>query len=233
MRKFVAKLRFIYVVCAVIWFSIKGYIAGFFTNREKFYRKRIEPSAKKIMKRLHSTLEIRGLENLDKNENYVFVGNHRSYTDILILFLAAAASKRDIIFMSKKEIFKVPALGAAMQAIGVIGVERGETSKAMRSMIEATKSVKNGRNLVIFPEGTRSTDGKLLPFKRGGFIIATRAEVKIAPFVIKNTEKFMPKGEFALYPTDVIIEFLPVIDTAGLKDTEVMEKAEKEIAAKI
>lgn len=233
MKKFKGYLRFIYVVYAVLWFSLKGYIGGLFSNREAFYRKRIGPDGRKIMKRVGSTLEIKGLENLDKDKSYVFVGNHRSYTDILAIFLAMAAAERDIIFMSKKEIFSVPLLGGAMKSIGTIGVERGNSSKAMRSMLEAVKAVKGGRNLVIFPEGTRSADGSLGPFKKGGFIIASRAGADIAPFVLKNTEKFMPKSGFAIYPADVTIEFLPVVSTKGLTDKAVMEKCEEEIKRKL
>lgn len=233
MKKFKGYLRFIYVVYAVLWFSLKGYIGGLFSNREVFYRKRIGPDGRKIMKRVGSTLEIKGLENLDKDKNYVFVGNHRSYTDILAIFLAMASAGRDIVFMSKKEIFSVPLLGGAMKSIGIIGVERGNSSKAMRSMLEAVKEVKGGRDFVIFPEGTRSADGKLGPFKKGGFIIASRAGADVAPFVLKNTEKFMPKSGFAIYPADVTIEFLPVVSSKGLTDTALMEKCEEEIKRKL
>lgn len=233
MKRIMGYLRFIYVVYAVLWFSLKGYFGGLFYNREKFYRKRIEPSGRKIMKRVGSTLEIKGLENLKEGENYVMVGNHRSYTDILVMFLAMAVAKRDVIFMSKKEMFKIPLLGGAMKTIGTIGVERGDSAKAMRSMVDAVKSVREGSNLVLFPEGTRSVDGRLQPFKRGGFIIACRAGVKVAPFVLKNTEIFMPKGSFAIFPANVVIEFLPVIDTVGTKDNEVMLKAQAEIGSKL
>lgn len=233
MKTFFGYLRFVYVVCAVLWFSFKGLIGGLFTNREKFYRKRIGPDGRKILRRLGSTLEIRGLENLKANENYVLAGNHRSFTDILVIFLAIAAAGRDVIFMSKKEIFKVPLLGTAMRAIGMIEVERGDSAKAMRSMVAAVQAVKEGKNLVIFPEGTRSVDGQLGPFKRGGFIIASRAGVKIAPFVLKNTEIFMPKGRFALFPANVTIEFLPTIETASVKDTEAMNQTADAIRSRL
>lgn len=233
MKIFLGYIRFVYVVCAVLWFSFKGLVGGLFTNREKFYRKRIGPDGRKIFKRLGSTLEIRGLENLKSGENYVIAGNHRSFTDILVIFLAMAAAGRDVIFMSKKEIFKVPLLGSAMKSIGMISVERDNSAKAMRSMMQAVQAVKNGSNFVIFPEGTRSTDGTLGPFKRGGFIIASRAGVKVAPFILKNTEIFMPKGRFALFPTNVTIEFLPTIDTANVKDSEVMDKTAEAIRSRL
>ena len=226
MKKFIANIRFTYVVIAVLLFCIKGHIAGLFTDKERFYRKRIGSAGFKIFNRLKSTLDIEGLENLDPAKTYILMGNHRSYTDILIMFLAMSVAKRDVIFMSKKEIFKVPFLGSAMKALGMIGVDRGESSEAFKSLLKAIESVKHGKNLVIFPEGTRSVTGELLPLKRGGFILASRTGMDIAPFVIHGTEKFMPKSGFGIYPAHVSIKFLPIISTAGLRDKEVLPLVE-------
>lgn len=128
MKKFVGILRFVYVVFAIMFFSLKGHIAGFFTDKEKFYRRRIGPAGFGIIRRLGITVDIEGLNELDPGRNYILMGNHRSYTDILVVFLAMAVAGRDVIFMSKKEIFKVPLLGGAMKALGMIGVERGDTA---------------------------------------------------------------------------------------------------------
>lgn len=226
MKKLAGNLRFLYVVMAILWFCIKGHAAGFFTDKEKFYRKRIGPSGFKILNRLKSTIDIEGLENLDPAETYVLMGNHRSYTDILIVFLSMAVAKRDVVFMSKKEIFKVPFLGSAMKSLGMIGVDRGESAEAFKSLVKAIETVKHGKNLVMFPEGTRSKDGRLLPLKRGGFILASRAGMDIAPFVIHGSEKFMPKSGFAIYPAHVSIKYLPAVSVEGLKDKQVMELVE-------
>lgn len=229
MKKFIGNLRFIYVVIEVLWFCIKGHFAGFFTNKEEFYRKRIGKEGFRIFNNLKSTLNIEGLENLDSNKTYILMGNHRSYTDILVLFLAMAVAKRDVVFMSKKEIFKVPFLGGAMKALGIIGVDRQESSEAFKSLIKAIETVKDGKNLIIFPEGTRSVTGELLPLKRGGFILASRAKMDIAPFVIKGTDKFMPKAGFGIYPAHVDIKFLPVISSEGIRDKELLVKVEESI----
>ncbi len=226
MKKFIGNIRFVYVVIAILWFCIKGHAAGFFTDKEKFYRKRIGPSGFKILNRLKSTIDIEGLENLDPEKTYVLMGNHRSYTDILIVFLSMAVAKRDVIFMSKKEIFKVPLLGSAMKSLGMIGVDRKESAEAFKSLVKAIETVKHGKNLVMFPEGTRSADGRLLPFKRGGFILASRAGMDIAPFVIHGSEKFMPKSGFAIYPAHVSIKYLPTVQASGLKDKEAMALVE-------
>ena len=96
--------------------------------------------------------------------------------------------------MAKKELFKIPLLGSAMKFLHVISVERGSASKAAKSLLEAIEIIKTGRNVIIFPEGTRSNDGHTLsPFKKGAFTIAKRAEVDVIPFIIEGTEKYMPK----------------------------------------
>lgn len=229
MRKFIGNLRFIYVVLAVLLFCLKGHIAGLFTDKEKFYRKRMGYSGFRIFNRIKCTIDIEGLENLDPKKTYVFMGNHRSYTDILIVFLAMAVAKRDVAFMSKKEIFRVPFLGGAMKALGTVGIDRNEPADAFKGLIKAVKTAKHGTNLVIFPEGTRSADCSLQPFKRGGFILAVRAGLDIVPFVIKGSEKFMPKFSFAIYPAHVSIKYLPAISVSGLKDKEALALVEEAI----
>ena len=117
-----------------------------------------------------------------------------------------------------------------MTFLHVIGVERGSTSKAMKSLLEAIEVIKTGRNVVIFPEGTRSNDGHTLsPFKKGAFTITKRAEVDVIPFVIEGTEKYMPKKGFGMYKADVSIKFYPPISTHDKTDTEIMNEAENVI----
>ncbi|MDE7169696.1 MAG: 1-acyl-sn-glycerol-3-phosphate acyltransferase [Mucispirillum sp.] len=230
MRKLKGLYRFLKAVSYIFWYSSQGIIYGIFGDGNAYFRKRLAPSAEYLLKITGVTFSLEGTEHLNPDENYLFLGNHRSYTDIVALFVAAGRVNRQISFMSKKEIFYMPLLGKPMKAMGMIGVERGKSSKAMRSLLEAVKLLKNGVNLVIFPEGTRSRDGHTLsPFKKGSFTIASRAKVNIAPFVIEGTEIYMPKGEFAMYPADVKIRFLPTIKTEGKKETELMEETEKAI----
>ena len=177
-----------------------------------------------------ATITVSGTENIDTNKHYIFVGNHRSYTDILVLFAAGGVAGCHFTFMAKKELFRIPFLGKSMNFLHVIGVERGSTSKAMKSLLEAIEVIKTGRNVVIFPEGTRSNDGYTLsPFKKGAFTIAKRAEVDVIPFVIEGTEKYMPKKGFGMYKADLSIKFYPPISTHDKTDTEIMNEAENVI----
>ncbi len=224
MRKVLGVLRFWYVVHRVLFYCFEGLVMGIFGKRNYFYRKNIPTSGRNIMEHTGTTLQVFGTEHLDPNKSYVFMGNQRSYTDILVLFVGLADVGREAYFMSKKEIFYVPLLGGAMKSMGHIGVERGNTKNAMKSLLDAIKLAKAGHNLVIFAEGTRSVDGMLGELKKGGFAMASRSGVEIAPFIVRGTEKYMPKGEFSIYPADVSLTLLPPIQTEGKKDAELVKE---------
>lgn len=230
MKKVSGMLRFLKAVMFVLNYAIASYIANIFGSGEKFLKPRTGTGAKKLMDITGAKITVSGTENIDTKKHYIFVGNHRSYTDILVLFAAGGVAGCDFTFMAKKELFSIPFLGKAMKFLHVIGVERGSASKAMKSLLEAIEMIKTGRNVVIFPEGTRSNDGHTLsPFKKGAFTIAKRAEVDVIPFVIEGTEKYMPKKGFGMYKADVSIKFYPPISTNDKTDAEIMNEAENVI----
>lgn len=228
MRKFTGILRFLFTVAYVMYYASTATILNIFGKGESYLRKRTGPAAKRLMNLTGAKFTIEGLENIEHGKTYVFTGNHRSYTDILVLFMIGGEANCQFTFMAKKELFRVPFLGPSMKAMRVIGVDRGSTSKAMKSLLQAIETVKEGgRNLIIFPEGTRSNDGYTLsPFKKGAFTIAKRAELDVLPFVVEGTEKYMPKKGFGMYKADVKIKFFPAISTKDKTDTEVMKETE-------
>lgn len=228
MKKFIGFLRFLFAVAYVMYYATNATILNIFGKGESYLRKRTGPAAKRLIKLTGATYSIEGLENINPDKTYVFTGNHRSYTDILMLFMIGGEANCQFTFMAKKELFKIPFLGPSMKAMHVIGVERGSTSKAMKSLLEAIETVKQGgRNLIIFPEGTRSNDGKTLgSFKKGAFTIAKRAELDVLPFIIEGTEQYMPKKGFGMYHAHVKIKFFPAISTADKTDAEAMKETE-------
>lgn len=137
-------------------------------------------------------LHIRTNENLP-DVPAIFIANHTSQLDIPVVVYAIP---RGLFFVAKKELAKVPLLGQYMQAMGMIFVDRGNREKAIQSMNEAAKKVVSGKNLVTFPEGTRSENGALLPFKKGSFVIAQNANIPIVPIAISGAEKALKKGGF-------------------------------------
>ena len=230
MKKVSGILRFIKAVIFVLNYAIAAYIVNIFGSGEKFLKSRTGTGATKLMDITGAKIAVSGTENIDTTKHYIFVGNHRSYTDILVLFAAGGVAGCHFTFMAKKELFRIPFLGKAMKFLHVIGVERGSASKAAKSLLDVIEIIKTGKNVVIFPEGTRSNDGHTLsPFKKGAFTIAKRAEVDVIPFVIEGTEKYMPKKGFGMYKADVSIKFYQPISTHDKIDTEIMNEAENVI----
>jgi len=135
---------------------------------------------------------IKGLEHL-ANPPYVFMCNHQSALDIYTLLACLPLSFK---WIAKRQLFKIPFIGWAMTRTGYISIDREKPREALKAMEEAARKIRAGMNIIIFPEGTRSFDGNLLPFKKGGFTLALRAMVPIVPIGIYGTSQLQPKGSF-------------------------------------
>lgn len=147
-------------------------------------------------------VRVEGLEQLDRAKPYIFVANHQSQFDIFVLggFLGM-----DFRWLAKKELFRIPLFGWAMLVSGSIPVDRSHGRQAVKSLDEAAKRIAAGASVVIFPEGTRSPDGRLQPFKAGGMQLAIKAGVELVPVAIVGTRQVLPKGQFLSRPGRVVI----------------------------
>jgi 1-acyl-sn-glycerol-3-phosphate acyltransferase len=137
-------------------------------------------------------VSLEGVENISKPP-YLFMCNHQSVLDIFALLSTLPLSFK---WIAKRELFLVPFLGWALKAGKNISLDRKHPRKALKAMNEAARRIREGMNVVIFPEGTWSTDGNLLPFKKGGFSLALRTEVPIVPVGIRGTGRLQPQGHF-------------------------------------
>ena len=151
------------------------------------------------------------------------MANHSSHLDIPLLYVALG--NRTVNFVAKESLFTVPLFGKAMLAAGHVAIDRQNRRKAMKSVDQAVKSAQEGRCIVIFPEGTRSTDySSLQEFKVGGMIIALKTGLPVSPVLIKESGTILPKGRNTLTPgkRDVFIKALPPVETGSytLKDRE-------------
>ncbi|MFL2571230.1 MAG: lysophospholipid acyltransferase family protein [Parvicellaceae bacterium] len=144
-----------------------------------------------------------------KNESVMYCANHQSMYDIPALFIAL---DKPIHFIAKKELKKIPFIGWYVTAAGMIFIDRTNREKAMQSMKKAGTLIKNGRNVITFPEGTRSSNGKLNLFKRGSFIIAKNSNIKIVPVAIKGTLEVNPPNSFKLRSNKIAVNFGTPID---------------------
>ncbi len=150
--------------------------------------------------------------NIDWTRPHVFVMNHQSSLDIVAAFLVLPINLR---FVAKHVLKYVPFLGWYMWATGMIFVHRGKRGASMGSLRDAGARVRDGANVLVFPEGTRSRDGGLLPFKKGAFVLATTAGVPIVPIAIEGSGRCMPAGRFRVRPGVIRIKVGEPIPTTG------------------
>ncbi|MGD2008318.1 MAG: HAD-IB family hydrolase [Cellvibrionales bacterium] len=157
-------------------------------------------------------MDVKGEEHLWSHRPAVFMFNHQSKADVAIM---ARLVRRDVVAVGKKEIQRMPLIGQAMGAAGVVFIDRSNRDKAIESMAPLMDAMRNeGKSLVIAPEGTRAPTRKLAPFKKGGFHMAMQVGVPIVPVVIHNAGDIAPKGDFLFQPGTVRVEVLPPVDTS-------------------
>ena len=161
------------------------------------------------------TVEWRG--RLLKNQTYVFMANHLSAVDIWALYVALPVRVRMI---AKKQLAGIPLFGWAMAAGRFIFVDRGNAIAARRSIDEAGRRIRGGDSVLIFPEGTRSRDGRLGPFKKGGFHLAIDSGVPVVPVALHGTRACMPRSSLLLRPGHVHVTFGEPVATSGLTDAD-------------
>jgi len=160
------------------------------------------------------TVTVVGTENLDPAKPYIFAANHQSQFDIFALqgFLGV-----DFRWLAKKELFQVPIWGPAMRRAGYIPVDRSHGRQALKSLDEAAQKIAAGTSVIIFPEGTRSKDGKLHDFKAGAMVLAIKSGVDIVPVAIKGTYEILPKGKLLMNAGKVSIRVGSPIETKSFK----------------
>ena len=146
------------------------------------------PWAKVILWASGVRLKVNGLENVDDNVPRIYISNHQSYFDIFALF---AALPIDFKYVLKEELTKIPLFGSVVVRAGHISIDRKNPRKALKSMREAAQKIRNGISVVIFPEGTRSVDGMVQPFKRGSFRMALQSGCELVPVAIINSRNIM------------------------------------------
>jgi 1-acyl-sn-glycerol-3-phosphate acyltransferase len=142
------------------------------------------------------SLNVEGQENIDASQQYIFMVNHQSNVDIPVIVQSLA--RFQLRWIAKKELLWVPFFGWAMWATKHITVDRSDPQNAVKSLERARERIAAGISVVVFPEGTRSTDGKLLRFKKGGFMLAVQANTKIVPVTINGSRNLLPSGAWRL-----------------------------------
>ncbi len=157
------------------------------------------------------TIVVAGQENLPQR-TCIYMANHQSNIDPPILFVVLPPR---IAMMGKKQVFSIPVLGGALRAGDFVSVHREDPEEARESVEVALEKLQRGISFLVYPEGHRSWDGRLLPFKHGVFVLAIRAGVPIVPVTVDGATGLMPKGKWEIYPGVVRVTIHPPVETAG------------------
>jgi len=163
-------------------------------------------------------VSVKGLENITKERQYIFATNHQSYFDILALLSFIPVP---FAFIMKEELMSIPLFGRAMKSAGYLGISREDPRRAIHGINKAIEKVKEGFSLVIFPEGTRSLDGKLNEFKRGAFNLALKTQLDIVPIAIDGSFKIVKKGRLFINKGSFQLKILPSISTKNIQKKEI------------
>lgn len=212
----ISYLKIILIFIHTLIFSILALTAALLDRSFKIYFviSRIWPRGVLLISGVK--LITKGKENLDKNAVYVFASNHSSQFDIPALMIAIP-NRSSIVF--KKELSKIPIFGWQLKYGPYIIIDRQHPSEAIKSIeVSKERMINKNFSITIFPEGTRSVDGSIQPFKRGAFHLASQVGFPIVPVTINGTDKLLPKGKFKMKSGTIEVIFDKPIDSSLIKN---------------
>jgi len=200
-----------WVVVETAFFCIVVILTSIFDRNGRYIHKIARIWAKGILFGSRIKITTKGFANIDPSGFYICMSNHSSNFDIPVLLAFLPVQFRWLI---KKELYKIPLFGFTLKRAGYIRIDRSNRHSAIKSIKEAAAIVRNGVSLMIFPEGTRSKDGNLQSFKKGGFVLAVESGVPILPIIIHGTYGIMPKKQIRIVPGNVILEICPPVEVS-------------------
>jgi 1-acyl-sn-glycerol-3-phosphate acyltransferase len=168
--------------------------------------------------------EIKNKEKLLKGTSYIIISNHQSHFDILALVTTLGIQFRWII---KKEILKIPIFGYALYASRNIFIDRSNTTRAIESINKGIDRLPKGVSVMVFAEGTRSPDGQIHEFKKGGFVTAITRKIPILPVTVNGSRRVLPKGSLVVKPGKIQVVIGDPIDTSGYTTNTAQELIDK------
>jgi len=158
-------------------------------------------------------VHVTGRDNLDRSKTYVYVSNHASLFDIPAI-IAGVPDQIRIVY--KRELERIPLFGWGLKWGSYIGIDRGKGTEAVRSLEKAAERIRKGASVLLFAEGTRTTDGRLQPFKRGAFNLAIKAGVPVIPLTVNGSYHILPKRSVSVRPGRVnLLLGTPILPEGG------------------
>ncbi|MGI6656499.1 MAG: lysophospholipid acyltransferase family protein [Desulfobulbus sp.] len=176
-------------------------------------------------------VRVEGLEHLEPGQTYVFAGNHSSQYDI---FAFQGYFPYDFRWLAKKELFRIPLFGRAMHMIGYIAIDRGHGRQALKSLDAAARRIAMGNSVLVFPEGTRSADGRVQPFKAGAVLLALKAQTPLVPLGFNGTHEVLPRGAWIPRGGEIVIrigEPVPTTQYTGAHKQELAARLQSAVEA--
>lgn len=212
---------FVLIPIMVIGMSIALLISVFERTGDIFYR--MAAWWGRLCIRLFGiTVEVIGEIRYRSESNYLVVSNHAGMADIPILL---GALKLNLRFVAKEELGKIPIFGWALKRAGYVMIKRGQNREALKSLLDAVDVLRSGRSVHIFPEGTRSKTGSLLPFKRGAFLVAKKGGAPLLPVTLVGSNLITPKKSLKINKGTVRMVIGNPLDPAGFKTVETLMDA--------
>ena len=231
--KFIASFfNWIIFIIVALRYVLGGFFYIPFGTAGAYYR-RISPSfGRYMLKAVGAKASYIGLENIDPSKSYIFAGNHQSYVDIFLVQASLGAAGVHVLFMAKRDLFKIPLFGTAIRHMGLIPIEKEESRDGLKTMLDSVKTLKEGHSLTVFAEGSRTKDGRLQPFKKGAFLLSSKTGLEIVPFVIRGTMQIMSANDMHINRgKECSITFLPAITPEKRSAKELAEITEDVITA--
>ena len=195
-------------------FALSAILFSFFDRSGEIYHWHARMWSRIALRLAGVRVEVAGADKVPAGTPVIFMSNHQGNFDIHALIQAIP---RRFSWIAKEELFRVPVFGHSMARAGYIPLDRGASGRrALKSIDAAAALIRAGRSVVVFPEGTRTQDGSLLPFKQGGFLLAVKAGVPVVPITINGSMQINPKSRLELYPGTIRIRFSDPIPAAGV-----------------
>lgn len=231
---FLSRLRSYFFFDPLIWlytvvFGLASIPFGFFDRDGSILHAFARAWAKAIMKSISSPMRVTGLDQIDASKPHVYAVNHASALDIPALYAYLPFQFR---ILHKKELLSYPIVGWHLKRSGQVCVDQQNPSRSVGQIKSALRTLKKGMPLVIFPEGGRTSDGRIQPFLAGAFFLAIKAEADIVPIALRGMFELLPMDTYHIKPRPLEMRVGQPIETAGLemKDMEQLSaRVQKEI----
>jgi 1-acyl-sn-glycerol-3-phosphate acyltransferase len=215
------------VLIVILWTPLVAVfrLLTFRSDPDRYRVGRLQRNSAVLAVRLNPFWDFRAVDDVhpDARRPYLFVANHKSMADVFLLPLLPWEMK----FLSKESVFRIPLLGWQMRVSGDIPLLRGDRASARHAIEEMRERLQRRLSVVVFPEGTRSPDGSIAPFREGAFRLAIELGVDVVPLAVAGTEHTLPKHSLVFRPTSASVTVLPPVPVAGLTAEDAPRLAER------